>query len=403
MKKNKILFAIILNFVGIDLLFAQDFAASTFINNIPKAGFYKINITPPLTSHLKPDFSDFRILDNKGEQVQYVLNTKSTIFTNSSFIEFPIISNSVNEKKNTILILENKKEQSAVSEILLVLKNSSVSRNAKISGSNNNANWFIIANSIEISQENEEVESYNVNKISIAKSTYKFFKIEIDNKKEDPYNIIKAGIRVDNNSNEVIAFNQNPKLLFTQKDSNDKRTYIKINNDCNYSIKRIGLYFSGQKLFDRQVTVFLNSNKYYHPNEIFIKSGTSNIYSINAIKESFLLAIENNDNPPLRLDSLVTYQIQNYAIAYLEAGKQYQIFASNNLAQKPNYDLEKFNDSIPKFIDSIGYGEIKLREKTYLVKKENNKYWIWISLSAAILILALLTRGLLADMKKKNL
>ena len=404
MKKSKILFTLTINLFFVNILFAQDFAASATINNVPKSRFYKIYITPQLSSHLKYDLSDFRINGSKGEQVQYVLDGKNTFSNNSNFIEFPILSNILDTAKNSILVVENKREPNAVSEILLVLKNSSVNRNAKISGSNDNTKWFIIENSIIISQENEKINSYYVNKISIAKSNYKYFKIEIDNRKEDPYNILKAGITVENNNKVGIVYNQNPALKFTQKDSSNKKTYININNVDKFSVDKIGLYFSGQKLFDRNVEVYLSKNNYDPFQSFNIKSGSSNIFEINKIKEkSFQLVIDYNDNPPLKLDSLITYQIEHYVIAYLEEGKQYQILAENNLAQKPNYDLEKFKDSIPKIIESIGFGEIKTIDKNKPIEKQKNNYWIWIAIAAAILVLGLLTKSLLADMKKKNL
>ena len=402
MKKSKNLLAFILNLFFVNILFAQDFAATATLNTVPKSGFYKIYITPQLSSHLKADLSDFRINDNRGEQVQYILDGKNNFSTKSNFIEFTIISNAVNEKKNTILIIENKREPNTVSEILLVLKNSSVSRNAKISGSNDNTKWFIIENSIVISQENEKINSYYVNKISIAKSNYKYFKIEIDNQKEDPYNILKAGINLENDKKVETLYNQNPTLKFTQKDSSNKKTYISFNNDNNFSIDKLTPYFSGQKLYDRTVEIYLNKNNLFH--SFNIKSSTANIFEINKIKEKlFQLVIDNNDNPPLKLDSLITYQIESYVITYLEQGKQYQILAENRFALKPNYDLEKFKDSIPTIIESIGFGEIKTIDKTKSVEKQKNNYWLWFAIVAAILVMGLLTKSLLADMKKKNL
>ena len=405
MKKNKIILAIVLNFLFVNLLFAQDFTASTTINVVPKSGFYKINITPQLSSHLKFDFSDFRIYDNKGEQVQYVLDRKNTFINGLNFIEFPIISNVVNEKKNTILIIENKNYPNNVSQISLLLQNSSVSRNAKISGNNDNAGWFIIANSINISQENETIESYYVNKISIAKSNYKYFKIEIDNKKEDPYNILKAGINVENNNKVVTVYNQNPTLKFIQKDSSDKKTYINVSNENSFLVNKISTFFSGPKFYNRTLEInYKRQNNIASSQSKTIKSNSLNVLEINVGKEkSFQLVIDNNDNPPLKLDSLITYQIEHHVIAYLEQGKQYQILAENNLAQKPNYDLEKFNDIIPAIIDSIGFGEIKTIDKTKPVEKQKNSYWLWIAIATAILVMGLLTKSLLADMKKKNL
>ena len=411
MKKSKILLVIILNLLSANILFAQDFAATATLNSVPKSGFYKIYITPQLSKHLNYDLSDFRINDSKGEQVQYIFSDKRSFFSSLNFLEFPIVSNELNQKRNTILIVENKSNlQKEFTEILLFFNNASVSRNAKISGSNNKINWYIIENSVNISNENESVESYFVNRILMPSSNYKYFKIEIDNQKEDPYNIFKAGSHIANMIREKNSFIQNPIIEFKQKDSSDKKSYITLFNTNSFFIDKVGLYFSGQKLFDRNLSIYLPKSIEYNRNftqlqqSINISSSKKNIFEINKIKEHKIdFVIENNDNTALKLDSITTFQILSYVITYLEQGKQYQILAQNKLAQKPNYDLEKFKDSIPTIIESIGFGEIKTIGKTKPVEKQKNNYWIWIAIAAAILVMGLLTKSLLADMKKKNL
>ena len=52
------------------LVKAQQYKYKADINHIPENSFYHINISPQLSAHLKTDFTDFRIFNEKGEQVQ---------------------------------------------------------------------------------------------------------------------------------------------------------------------------------------------------------------------------------------------------------------------------------------------------------------------------------------------
>ena len=55
---------------------AQAFHNKAAIDSVTKSGFYKIRVTPVLSTFLNADFSDLRIDDHLGNAVPYLLGSK---------------------------------------------------------------------------------------------------------------------------------------------------------------------------------------------------------------------------------------------------------------------------------------------------------------------------------------
>src|SRR5689334_7386935 len=83
---------------------AQVFQVKAKLQPVPQSGFYKIPLTPTLTSFSRDDLADLRIVDNKNVQVAYLLRGSRTIWDKASFREFPIISLKNDSGKTELVI-----------------------------------------------------------------------------------------------------------------------------------------------------------------------------------------------------------------------------------------------------------------------------------------------------------
>lgn len=396
---------------------AQHFKYTAALDTVSKTGFYQVSITPELSAHVKTDFSDLRIADEKGAWVPHIIKTALPRFSQSALKEFPIISNQLNDSGKTILVLENKgmglragnKELLDISEIVLYIKNTAVSRYAVLSGSNDQKNWFIINENILLARNYESDSSYFISSVKFNNADYKFFKLVIDNEKSDPLNILKAGTYFNITFQSVISSITNPAAVLTQKDSSDGRSYIKVQQTAAFHADEILVDAAGAKFFKRNAALFLPQNDSstvlrYNPEFSFvIASGSSSLFSIKKIKAAvFWLVIENNDNPPLQIKAVGTRQTITNAVAWLEEGKKYFLLADDAMAQQPDYDIASFKDSIPANIPVINIGPFTKIETPVITEQKNtdNKWWLWPAIIGAISILGFLSWKLLADMKK---
>jgi hypothetical protein len=399
---------------------AQQFKYKAALDTVTKTGFYQLNVSANLSAHIKTDFSDLRITDEKGKWVPHLIKHVLPNLMPSAFKEFPILTNEITDSGKTKLIIENKGSSLVVNnvpvkninELVLFIKNASVSRYAAISGSNDQQRWFIIGENILLTKNYEIKENYFISSIAIGNSDYKYFKLVIDNEKADPLNIIKAGSYADLTYYAQNYFTGNPDAVLNQTDSSDGKSYIKIKNNAAYHIDRITIKASGAKFFDRNANIYLPENdstentiNYNTILSIKISSSGSNTFDLKKLKaKTFYVIIDNKDNPPLKINSISTEQQSNTIITYLEKDKSYYLFADDETAVKPDYDLEHFKDSIPPNIDITGFGPfIKVEAvKTAEQKSSSNKWWLWPSIIGAILILAFLSWKLLGDMKKSE-
>lgn len=399
---------------------AQQFQYKAAMDSVKQTGFYQFNISPVISSHSKTDFSDIRITDDKGVWIPHIIKNQLPGLQQSLFKEFPVLSNTITDSGQSELIFEsrgssieiNKEPLKSINEIVLFIKNASVSRYATLSGSNDKNHWFIIAENILLSKAYNTTENYFTNSVKFDYSDYPFFKLVINNEKADPLNIIKAGSYTNLVYRIMPYAVSNPDPVIKQKDSSDGRSYILVKNNAAYHIESIAINIGGAKFFERAAGIYLlkNDSSVYRINytaaaSIKISSSGTNQFDIKKIKaKTFYIVIENKDNPPLKINSIRTAQHINNIVTYLEKGKQYYLLADNEMAAQPDYDLAIFKDSIPKNADTIGIGSfVKIEQKKpEAVKDTNHKWWLWPAIIAAILMLALLSWKLLGDMKKNG-
>ena len=400
---------------------AQQYGYKAPLDTIKKNGFYRIAVTPELSAHIKTDFSDLRVIDDNDKWVPHIIKPDLPFFQENAFQEFPIISYEIADSGRSALIINNtgngiiadNQKSYGINEIVLFIKNASVSRYATLSGSNDKIHWYIIAENSLLNRNYQTPENYFTCSVKFATSDYKYFKLTINNENTDPLNIIKAG------SYLVFSFQPygsiyltNPNGIISQKDSSDGKSYIKFQQSKAVHIDRIALQITGSPFFERTGAVYLPLNdtmdNVINPLPVLdfsISSKKENTIEIKRIKAKTLyLVINNKDNPPLQINSIETRQLENSIITYLEKGKHYYLLTDNTAALKPDYDLEIFKDSIPALIDTIGIGTFSNIEKNDpQVKKSNsNKWWLWPAITVAIVMLGYLTWKLMADMKTND-
>ncbi|MGC4035250.1 MAG: hypothetical protein QM764_04755 [Chitinophagaceae bacterium] len=391
---------------------AQQFKNSATLDTVKQDGFYSIPVTPQLSSYLKNDFSDIRIADEKGEWVPHIVRWPLKNVIIESLISYlPILSKEKNVATTTIIAKNIGKE--SITNLILGLKNSAATRTVIVSGSDDQVNWFAITDSLVLKP--ETIIDEPAVSISFPVVNYNFFKIVLFNNRNDPYNIKKImteGPAPVHDLDKKRKFITNPPLIFNQSDSANF-SLLRIENPEHFHIDKLIIHVASPHFFDRRATLFIgNQNITFHAAQnkqaaenIILSSAGECRYNIKVMNDSILyLLIENRDNPPLKIDSVVTEQTSRELVAYLEKRKQYKILFNDPDAKIPDYDLQKFQNSIPDSLPNLSMGIITTVEPApgLLQKHEKNfwQQWMWPVIILVLIILLYFTFSLIRDVRK---
>lgn len=392
---NRILIPLFIFFPGVIL--CQQFSHAAKLYGIQASGFYQLTITPELSSHLDVSLKDLRIVNSKGQYIPYIIKSGLPGLNDQSFQSLPIIENTLRDTGQTHLVLENNTKKN-FSEIALIVRNAAVSRTAKISGSDDGKNWFAISEDISLNGGRLSDKDRFVLSISFPPSSYKYFRIVINNQKNDPLNIVEAGQHTSFNQNYRNPLVPNPDPTFVQKDSIDGYSYISITQPAPYHINVITLTVPSPKFFKRRLEV-IAGNSYGD----FIISSTSPLgYFLPTFNSKhFTIRIHNGDNPSLKITSISTSQEVKQIVAHLEKDEAYTLLMGNKNSSAPDYDLKDFKDSIPANIPALSYQSINKNTSTE-VKKEDSHASLWLIIIGVLALLSFFTWNLTKELKQKK-
>lgn len=380
---------------------AQQFKYKAAIDLVTKTGFYSLPITPEQSCYLKTDFSDLRILDEKGNAVPYIIKSSLPIIKPAEYKQLEIFSNELSDSGRSIVIIENNSSEK-ISDFLLKIKNASVSRAIGLSGSDDKLHWFSITeNGLLEKKFITDDDSYMEN-IEFPLSSYRYFRLTIYNGKNDPLNIISAGRYSGEEIKSGAPVVANPFLTYAQKDSGNHVSYITILNPKLYHIGYVSLHVKGPKFFKRNVDIVA---KHESIGNFYISSDSVFYFYLPAFKDPvFEIRIDNGDNPPLAITSVATGQETKKVIAYLEANAHYNLALNNDNVSTPQYDLQNFKDSIPSDVPEMKISDIESVSQKPAAETKNvfNQAWIWSVMFFILLLLMFFTLKLLKDVSKKS-
>ncbi len=408
MKITKIIFFLLTANAGM----SQNFTTAK-ISNVNKNGLHTIVLPTQIRSISKEDLADFRILDSKGNEVPYFYNSANEATTTSNYAEYKIISENSIPKKTTTIVFEN--SEKSISSVLLSIANYDGEKTYNLSGSNDQKQWYGLSNN-NVLYDLSAPEELNVTKmISFPLTNYKYFKIELDDKKSLPISIQRIG-----NDSSQTKFNDLLPVNYASKEIKDfkaeKKTKIHIQFDSSQFLNQVRFEIAEPKLFKRNVRLFkLETRKVKHKFETFeqeitafeLNSDSKNAFNLfNIYEKDFYIEIENQDNQPLKISNVSFFQVPISVIADLKTSEKYTLKTGNPNAIAPNYDIENFKNSITAELPEAKISEIvipKLSQKNVQEKQFWEQPWfMWVCICVGGIAVLYFSLSLLKDINKPN-
>lgn len=401
---NKLFSGILIFFAITQFSAAQDFKWESEIQGVKENGFYNILLAPQITTHLKQDLSDIRIYDQEGKEVPYILTSENSSSSNE-FKEYAITENKSIPKCCTHLTLHNA-GRSPINNISLMIRNSDVRKNARLSGSDDQISWYIIKDDYRLESVYNDQRTSEVKIINFPLSDYEFYKLEISDSSSAPLKIIKAGFY--DNHYEEAKFISLPAPVVLQKDSSNKHSYIKLSFGQLQYIDRLKIEVEQPGYFLRNARLCKHVKEksgvaYETLATAELRSNHENYFHLDFYPATELyLIVENKDNIPLKIKSVTGHQLVHYMTAQLEKDNKYYLRMGNPTITYPEYDLQFFKDNIPDTLTAITpAGPVNIEKEDSLKKADffSSPLWIWSAIIAVVVLLGYSSFKMIREIK----
>lgn len=406
-------------------VFAQNFLYKREVKGIlqkKETNWYKINVPLEVLEKTSIDFSDVRIVgvsDSDTLEVPFLARKTVQRFENEQ-VNFKIINSSKKDNAYFFTLEKDAKTEESINLIQLDFENTNFDWRIKLEGSQNQNEWFEILNDYRIISIQNEFTDYKFTKLIFSNSKYNYYRIKIVNKSESQSD------RFENNEPKL-----NAATLFLQKTTagdfedlkiisqkikiNKEKKQTSIDIELSHSIPIDFISLEVKNDFDYYRTIqfnyLLDSTKtekgvIYN----FVALHTSTLSSIekqsgkshffihsNEKSKNYQIIIDNQDNQPLDIGQLEIKSYVNHffaRVAPTDKNVNYFLMYGNERLQKPNYDIVRFESTIPNEVTLLELDseqKIPQKEVEKVTPLFENSLWLWGLMGIIIIVLTVFT------------
>jgi len=379
--------------------FAQDFKLQATLEKVPENGFYKIKLPVQIISAMENFPADIRIYDEQNNEVPYIFKSSDEYFSIES-TDFHYFNNfRIKSYGNQTYIRIKNKKQKTFSRFYVMYKNGQTGKNLKLYAINRQNQLKLL--SIEQLQTQTIDGGQTVLQVfDFPDCSYSYYEIRIE-KNEGKFAQIKQVGYLDKSVSKP-AMQKLPAPELTKENIQEQKiSRITIRYDVTQRIDAVRIFIGNPDYYYRDANFLVKDSSVHKKKKSFfyrnvknfkISSDAEAYIRLNDFRaQTFYLQIENKDNPPLKVDSLVCFQKKYYLVAQLEKDKKYFLRVGSHDLPKPEYDLQYFTDKIPKQLKSIELQNVdKLNKKQKVDNKgfnpDKSMVWMLILIISAVLI-----------------
>ena len=379
---------------------------------IQENGLHKIILPTNVRAASHDNFNFLRIKNSKQEEVPYVLlyniDKSFSEFTSTKILTKNKIKDSV-----TSIIIENKKREK-LEKITLKIANTQIVKKYDIYGSENNIDWFGLVANKELSYYNSANNTILEKTIHFPLNNYKFLRIDFNDKKSLPINILETGFYKSKIfTEEPIEINGYTMVKNTLKDK--KITQLKFSATKAHQIDLISFDITSEFFLRNAKVIITKTRKVKKRTESYevtkstfrLNSRNKNTFYINNLNvKEFTIEIENQDNPPLSIEKIQLLQKPVCLIANLKQKESYEIHI-DTLLKKPSYDLGNFisnkTDNVHR-LNLTNFSKIDNQEKDGIIKKSfwQTNMFMWLCIILGGILVVFFALSLLKDISNKD-
>ena len=212
------------------------------------------------------------------------------------------------------------------------------------------------------------------------------------------------GVYLDNVA-ENLQYAQLPAVKLSNKTANKQTNYY-INLDDNYIINSLKVDVSSPKYYNRHIAIYDIGNK---DGEMLyddsISSSAHKAITFFAKTNKLRIDVTNGDDNPLVIKNISAFQLQNFAVCYLEKGHNYYLLTGDTAANEVSYDLSFVHSKPISQVPVIGHSDV-YKNPAYPTPKAATKnrftLLLWLVIGAVLTLLSLLTWKMVKEINSRQ-
>ena len=364
------------------------------VAKIDSDGVYKIRLQPGFTAKAAiTDLSDIRLIDEHGRSIAYSVINDSLGSGLPVFNKFKEIKQ-VNTDTSTEYI-SYAGQWGLISNLSLRLKNTEVNRLANLSGSLDLKHWFAIKENIELKGANEGNSSEYEQVINFPTSGYRYYRLQINNKKGDPIKIIRSGIYVTGEKDPQVKLDTLPPATIRAKNGNQSTNYLVELND-KYFVDGMKIIITAPKYYERfAIAHYVKETGEHKLYSGRLSSSRPNFIYFSGKTDKIDIEVKNGDDAPLTVKQVIPTYLERSVVAYLEKGHMYSLLIGDSTAHEVSYDLtflhSKPMSEFPTISHSAVFKNPAFGANIIVVQHHNFTLLLWGAIIVVLLLLSLLT------------
>ncbi len=369
----------------------------------------KIALPDDLFGKLKEDFSDIRIYGitkNKDTITAPYLLREAAENTSTTEVAARLINQASNAKGYYFTF--EIAAADPINEIVLDFKQENFDWRIQLEGSQDQQEWFTL------------LDRYRILSISNALTDYRFTTLRFPDAKYHYYRLLVHGkerplLRSTKTARQQLTNGSIRKYSISHtrvtEDKQQKQTIVNLQLGMPVPVSLLKIYIHDTVDYYRPVTLQYAADSFktadgwsYHFQSVgtaTLTSIESNLLKINStVTDKLQLLIANQDNQPLKIDSVEICGYRQDLIVRFAEPAGYWLVYGNKKALSPDYDISRFTEKIPVAITPLELGAEVLIEKEKPLTRAplfQNKAWLW----ALMLLIIVTIGGFSVSMMKK--
>ncbi|MGF7216499.1 hypothetical protein GGR92_002664 [Spirosoma lacussanchae] len=394
----------------IRLSVAQSYRYRADLQPVRQSGFHRIMLPPAVVGQLNNTLGDIRLVDKQGREVPYRLR-QSGVGPASRFVAYPIISrNSVPDRHTTLVVQPPNRKP--IQSLTLLVKNARLQKQARLSGSNDNRQWFGLRENIVLESPDSKDHTSGHLQLDFPLSDYRFYRLDLADSLTAPLNILQIGgyqpVVVTPSYTPIKGLRQQQLAVKTTT-----HTDIRLTFPAPARIDRLVIPIDRPARFERRAELGLISRRRGRRRRVetefevlrsfTLRSGDSAVVLLSGLRTPSLhLIIHNGDSPPLQPGRIRAYQRTTWLTADLNAGTPYALLLGNEQLSAPQYDLTAFSNPLPDALPIINLAPLSPTNTDTIsdAGSIDNRWFIWPALGLALLIMAIQSYRLIKEMQR---
>ncbi|KAA2244916.1 hypothetical protein F0L74_02840 [Chitinophaga agrisoli] len=405
---NRYLYTLCLLTIGLSAAAQNALPRYTWQARVPavtQTGFYNIALTPDILAHRFPQ--SIRLLRDSVE-VPFLHEERSGGFDAARFDTFHMAEYTRLPGKSSTIIFHNDGKDT-LTHFEVVFKNAWIVKTMRISGSNDQHNWFGVTDAFPfdpVSAVENTANTTLIKRIAIPPSDYTWYKLEINDSASAPILVEKIGRYTTNSIAAAYVALPSPGISYSPR--NDRQeSKVLLQFDRPYRISKLSFSITSPSLYHRDASIATPAgNGMVNKIQSFVIASdqpSQVVLDVPGNYKELYLVIYDGDDRPLQFGGVKAWQLNGYLTAYLEKGYSYLLTGGDPTIESPVYDLAYFRDSVPTNIPVLQPDATTIiprkPQKPVAEPLFKSKWWIWTALAAVIIFLVFIVLRMLREMQ----